>query len=136
MEAELIERNIYRSGVETLKLAKYIAENYCEFDEKELNMMDIFWDAAFNKSWLYASNEMVENMFGYKAGKNMMSDFGEKLKNEFEEDVDYQIVTKNNEIIQKFYSGNFRNRKIPGNRAKYYIITGETFKSILQSTNT
>ncbi len=42
MEAEIIEKNIYKQGIEPLELAKYIAENYCEFNEKELNMMDVF----------------------------------------------------------------------------------------------
>ncbi len=50
METELIEKNIYKQGIEPLELAKYIAVIFCEFDEKELNMMDVFWDAAFNKN--------------------------------------------------------------------------------------
>jgi phage anti-repressor protein len=79
---------------------------------------------------------MVENLFGYKKGKDMMVVFIRNLKKEFEENIDYKIVDKSHTLIKKFYSTLKSNEKMPGNRAKYYIITGETFKLLLMMSKT
>jgi phage anti-repressor protein len=117
-----------------LELAKYIGRNLCEFTLDDEKYIDIFWDTAFNKSWLYVSEEMVSEQFGYKKAKDMMKDFYKKLENEYEVDIDYKIVDKNH-ILVKSRSGSFPTRKIPHNK-KFYIITGETYKALLASAHT
>jgi phage anti-repressor protein len=136
--SELLEEKIYYPDADPIELAKYIAEKYCAFDQDELNMIDLYWDSAFNGNWLYAHDDMVENMFGYKAGKNMMSDFAVRLKRDFEENVDYQIVDKNHEIVKGYCSGLNRsnNMRGGGSNKKYYIITGEIFKDLLLAAKT
>lgn len=118
-----------------LELAKYIGKELCQFTKEDEKYVDIFWDAAFNKSWLYVSEEIVNEQFGYKNGKNMMSDFYDKLNKDYECNIDYKEVNKDH-ILVKFYSGIIRNRKVSGNRKKYYIITGETYKGLLASAQT
>ncbi len=137
MELELIEKNIYREDVEAVELAKYIGANYCNFDQNELEMMDVYWDVAFNKSWMYASNKMVSELFGYKVNESMMKDFGRKLKKEFRENIEYQIVTKDHELVKKFNWETFPSKDPRGGALKkYYIITGKTFKDLLLNAGT
>jgi phage anti-repressor protein len=70
----------------------------------------------------------------------MMSDFHGKLVKDFEEATDYKEVTKSHELVvnyEKFCSGIIRNKdKRGGSSKRYYIITGETFKALLQSAQT
>ena len=117
-----------------LSLAKFLGKELCDFNENDEMFIDMFWDAAFNKSWLYVSEEMVNEQFGYKKSKDMMLDFYDKLQKEFEKDIDYKTVNKDH-ILVNFYSGNFPSKKSAHNK-QYYIITGETYKSLLQSAQT
>ena len=117
-----------------LSLAKFLGKELCDFNENDEMFIDMFWDAAFNKSWLYVSEEIVNEQFGYKSGKNTMSHFYEKLKKEYEENVDYKIVDKDHNLI-KVGSQNFGS-KISAHNKQYYIITGETYKALLQSAQT
>lgn len=134
---ELIKNKIYSNEIKTLEIAKYAAKKYCSFTDEELDLLDIYWDPAFNKSWLYVSDEMVENMFGYKKSKDMMRTFATKLKEDFEDSIDYQIVDKLHDLVKKFYSGcNPSKESRGGALKKYYIITGETFKSLLMMSKT
>lgn len=50
------------------------------FNEKELVMVTMFWDAAFNKSWIYLSTEVIHNQFGYTKTNVSLSDFHKKIK--------------------------------------------------------
>jgi hypothetical protein len=62
--AELVATGIYGNPDRNV-IAKWIGEKYCGFTPVELDMVDIFWDSAFNQSWLYASNHMlVERVYG------------------------------------------------------------------------
>lgn len=78
--------------------------------------------------------EIVNEQFGYKKSKDMMGDFYDKLQKEFEKKLDYKQVDKDHELI-KFCYENFRSKK-PAYNKQYYIITGEAYKSLLQSAQT
>ena len=82
-----------------LELAKYIGRELCNFTENDENYIDMFWDAAFNKSWLYVSDEIVNGQFGYKKSKDMMKVFYDKLVKEFDNKTDYKTVNKDNNIV-------------------------------------
>jgi hypothetical protein len=85
-----------------LELAKFLGRKYCGFTIDDEKYVDIFWDSTFNRSWLYLSKEMIVDWMGYKNSKDTMRDFyKKKLLENFEEDVDYKEVTKNNELVKK-----------------------------------
>lgn len=124
-----------------LNLAKYIGRKVCKFTADDEKYIDMFWDTAFNKSWIYASEEVVHKQFGYKKSKNMMSHFYEKLQKEYEADLDYKEVNKSHDLVRRYEEQPSLNLgKKTDNRGinlkKYYIITGETFKALLQSAQT
>ncbi len=108
--------------------------------EDDMKYIRIFWDTAFNKGWIYVHKEMVVGEFGYADAKNTMNDFYKKLEKEFERNVDYAEVDQNHELVKAFTSGLIRNSKHKDiayiNRKKHYIITGETYKTLLQSAQT
>lgn len=134
---EMVDNGIYRDDIKPLELAKYIAQKYCAFDDAELSLMDIYWDTAFNKGWLYVSPDMVENMFGYKAHSNMMNKFTTKLKNNFTENSEYMVLDPTNEMVIKFYSPVRENKDARGGSSKiHYAITGETFKCLTLMSGT
>jgi hypothetical protein len=135
--ADMVDGGIYREDIKPIELAKYIAKKYCAFDDAELSLMDMYWDIAFNKSWLYVSPDMVENMFGYKNCKNMMSNFGSKLKNNFSDCSDYKIIGADHELVIKFYSRECGSKDARGGSSKiHYAITGETFKCLTLMSGT
>ena len=115
-------------------LAKYIGIKYCNFNEDDLKYADIFWHPTFNKGWIYASEDLVSNYFGYTKSKQMMADFHRKLINEYDVDNDYKEVGVNDPLV-KTWKSNYPNKKYGAGR-KYYLITGETLKCILQSIQT
>jgi hypothetical protein len=53
--------NIYENNVENqgIKLAKFVAKKYCDFNEAELEFIDKFWNPAFNNKWMYLSKQMI-----------------------------------------------------------------------------
>ncbi len=133
---KLINEKIYTENINPIVLAKYIGKNYCSFNENELKMLEIYWEPAFNKNWLYAHDDMVENIFGHKNGKDMMYNFSNKLKKEFDENIDFQVVSSNHEIVQFYCSlSDTTNKSRGGHNKNHYIITGETFKQILMGSN-
>ena len=47
-----------------------------------------------------------------------MRDLYDKLQKEFENEIDYKTVNKDHNLV-KFYSENFPNGKLAGNRKQY-----------------
>ncbi len=107
--------------------------NYVGFTNKETNMLKIFWEPAFNRSWFYLYPEFITDELGYKSVKKFYVDV---LHKKYIEGIDYQQIDKNDKLVKNFYGGNFPLRKKPGNRALYYKITGKTLKLILMRATT
>jgi len=147
--------------VRHLALAKLIGREMCGFTEEDEKYVDMFWEPAFNKSWLYVTKDMVHKQFGHEPGKNMMSHFYAKLAKNYEESVEYKQVGDDHLLAQAHSrecgSGNalipaedscsreFGSKTIlaptkgkshGGSNKKHYIISGETYKALLQSSNT
>jgi hypothetical protein len=119
------------------QLAKLIGKRYFEFTDADEKYIDMFWDPVFNKSWLYASDEMVNEQFGYKKSESMMKDFHNKLSQEFKSGYNYQQVDKTHELVL-VYKASAPGKKDArgGHNKKHFIITGDTYKSLLQGANT
>lgn len=105
------------------------------FNDKEIEMVTIFWDAAFNKNWIYMTSEIIHDYFGYKKSDSSSKNFYVKLKNTYNINIDYQEVTKDHKLVKSYQQKN-TDEIIIGNRTKYYIITGQTFKKIAMRVNT
>jgi phage anti-repressor protein len=134
---ELIENNIYTDATQPVELAKYIAKKYCYFDEKELDMIDMFWEPTFNRGWIYVSDDIVRDDFGHKQRKDMMYNFVKKLKTNFEKDMDYQEVSPDYPLLNLGSISNTNEiGRHGGQNKKYYIITGETYKALLMLSKT
>jgi hypothetical protein len=127
--ASIIEKNDH------VKLAKFIGRKLCDFTENDDKYIDMFWDAAFNKSWLYLSDEIIINWMGYKKSKSSISDFVREMKSKYVREIDYKEVTKDFELIVLYYNSHSGLNR-DGNRKKYYIITGETLKKMLLRAGT
>lgn len=127
---EIIAKALEVKEIDHVKLAEIAG-----FNSEEVEFVKLFWDPAFNNSWIYITKQMVVEWLGYKETKDTMSDFKKNLIKNYEENEDYKEVDKNDEIVKKFYSDFNPNEKI-GNRAKFYLVTGECLKGLLMSSNT
>lgn len=129
LELALQTKEFEENTFDYIKLAKIAG-----FNEDEIEYIKLFWGAAFNKSWIFMHKEIVIDWMGYKKNDFTMSDFYKNLKKNYEVEIDYKEVDKNNEMV-KFHQEKFPNRKV-GNRTKYYIITGSCLKLLLMSAPT
>ncbi|MGL5935630.1 MAG: GIY-YIG nuclease family protein [Cetobacterium sp.] len=106
------------------------------FDEKELKMVEIFWDVAYNKSWIYLSSEIIYEYLGYKKTSSSGRDFYTTMKSKFVENIDYQEVNKDHEIVKFSLGLNPEKEKRGSTFKKYYIVTGVTLKHMIMMANT
>lgn len=127
---EIIQKALQIKDLDYIKLAKLIG-----FNAIQIQFAKIFWQPDMNNSWFYVGKEMVIDWFGSASGKDTMQRFYTNLIKNYEEYEDYKEVDKNDDLVKKFYSQKPENEKL-GNRAKYYIITGECLKGLLMSANT
>jgi phage anti-repressor protein len=103
------------------------------FSMDELDKIDRYWDPIFNDAWVYLSPEMITEDIGYVSTKVFYRDV---LRKKYKENVEYQLVSKNHDIVKSFYRILIPDRKKPGNKASYYIITGKTLKKMLMNSET
>jgi phage anti-repressor protein len=134
VELAVQSTDFQENTLDHVKLAKIAG-----FNQEEVEFVKLFWDPAFNDSWIYITKEMVVEWLGYSNAKDTMRHFYKKLIDNYENNVDFKEVDKNDVLVIKSYSENFANEKNEeklGNRAKYYTITGECLKAILMSAQT
>jgi len=125
--------------------------------EEQVEMLKMFWDPAFNKGWIYLSDDIIKSQMTNEKGKDALIHFYKRvlLQGDYEENVDYKKIEANDELVQKWES--FRSpsaasekkskksyrllisdRKVakkPHNKA-YYAVTGETYKDLLARAST
>ena len=100
------------------------------FSTEEQRMLTMFWEPAFNGSWIYLSDEIILGQLTNEKGKDALKDFYNRtlLANDYVENIDYKKISKNDELLEKyenFYSAILHNRK-KSNRKLYYAVSGET----------
>jgi phage anti-repressor protein len=119
-----------------------LAEHF-GFSDEELKMLTIFWEPAFNKSWIYLSPSMITNDMGY----SKVSDFyKDTMRVHYKNDVDYIEVDSTNPIVEAYVKyeqnckcGLIRTYNIPhkrGTKQKYYLVTGSALKKMLMKAKT
>lgn len=138
---QIVALALKEENLDCVKLARL-----ARFSDEEIEFVKLFWEPAFNKSWIYLTKEMVVDWMGYKNSKDTMQHFyTQNLIKNYEENMDYKEVKSNDEIVrttESFYSKNLdskNNIKKETRGAalkKFYIITGECFKCLLMSAQT
>lgn len=110
--------------IDELKLAEI-----SNFTEKELEMVQLFWQPCFNRNWIYLSDYIILNFLTNHTGKDACNDFIRRiLKPNYEEGIDYKEVSHDNEIVKSHLKENCK--KIPHNK-KFYLITIYCLKKLL-----
>jgi hypothetical protein len=109
------------------------------FTDNEKNMLNIFWDSAFNKGWIYLSPKLIKDDMGYTKLNNFYSN---TLYKQYKEGVDYKEVDAT-DVVVKLYENSkclsISTYKIPhkrGSTQKYYLVSGRTFKKMLMRCKT
>jgi hypothetical protein len=132
---ELVEVAIKSQEFKDGKLTHVTLSRLAGYSEEEIGFIEQFWGPAFNESWIYLSKAIVVDWMGYSDSKDTLYNIYKILTKSYEESIDYKEVDQNDEMVKISTSYSFTNEK-PGNRAKYYLITGECLKGLLLSANT
>jgi phage anti-repressor protein len=108
------------------------------FNQNEIKMLELYWNPVFNKSWIYLSDDLIlENLTDEKNETSIRNFYNRiLLKGDYIENIDYKEVKANDNIIKSHRSIlNDENLNLkPGNRKKFYIVTGECYKCLLLSS--
>ena len=119
-----------------VNLAKHIG-----FTDSEMNMLKMFWEPAFNGNWIYLSDEIILEQMTNENSKDSLQNFYNRvlLTDDYVEEVDYKKISKNDDLVKNYESSgssNLKNQKnkIKQTTKKYYAVTGETYKDLLQKS--
>ncbi|MEI7838724.1 MAG: GIY-YIG nuclease family protein, partial [bacterium] len=120
--------------VSTQQIAEHL-----NFSEEEQKMIKMFWEPTFNGSWIYLNDEIILGQLITDTGRSALTNFYKRvlLTEEYIENVDYKQINKDDELVKE-YDQNDSSRKLnQKNKAKqgakkYYAVTGETYKDLLQ----
>ncbi len=114
------------------------------FTEKEISMMRIYMQEGFNVSWVYLSDHIIESYLIIEKGKDRFRHFYDRvlLKN-YTEGLDYMLVDRHHPLVAMARVGDplqspglANETQVPGNRKKYYIVTGECYRRLLMKAGT
>lgn len=136
MQNELVDLAISKLNDTQTEINHIELAKLANFNDEEIEFVKLFWEPAFNKSWIYLTKSMVVDWMGYADSKDTMYNFYTKnLVKNYEENVDYKQVDKDDEIVKESHSYLKTNEK-PGNRCMFFLITGECLKTLLMSAKT
>ena len=108
------------------------------YTEEELKYAKLFWETTFNQSWLYLSDDYIKEWLTNEQKKNTLEHFyNRNLIKNYEENIDYKKIKKDHPLVEKYrWSKNTTDKKIPSNRKKYFIVTGDCLKNLLMTSKT
>lgn len=119
------------------QLARHIG-----FTEEELTSLQLFWDAAFNGSFIYLSKDMVlEKMTGTN-NKNSYKRFIDKqllAHPGYVENTDYKRLEATDPLIKAYYDSTKKRTRTHAAtlaRMSHYAVTGETYRDLLTRADT
>ena len=74
--------------------------------EEQVEMLKMFWDPAFNKGWIYLSDDIIKSQMTNEKGEASLRNFYKRvlLQGDYEENVDYKKIKANDELVQKWES--------------------------------
>lgn len=110
---------------------------------EEIKYLDLFWDPAFNKGWLYLSNDMIKSQLTNDKSKDAVQNFYKRvlLTSDYVLGIDYKQINQDDHLIdlyEKSSSSNLKrnsNRKIIAGKL-YYAVSGETYIDLLTKAST
>ena len=112
---------------------------HLNFSEEEQKMIELFWEPAFNGSWIYLNDEIILSQLTNEKGKNSLYNFYTRvlLTEDYKENVDYKQINKDDELIKEYKQNVSFGSKESKDKSKqgakhYYAITGDTYKDLLQ----
>lgn len=134
--SESISQAITKFGNEATEqqLAKIVG-----FTPDELQMLNIFWEPAFNKSWIYLSPTMITKDMGYSEVSKFYRD---TLRKQYKENIDYKETDENDALVKLFENSKWRSISIykkshkRGKKQKYYLVSGRALKKMLMRCRT
>ena len=111
------------------------------FNADEQKMIKLFWEPAFNKGWIYLSDEIILDQLTKEKGKDSLTNFYKQvfLSDDYVENIDYKKITKDDDLVKMhnefLCSLNFATQKDNrgGVNKKYYAITEKTYEKLLIS---
>jgi len=111
---------------------------YLGFDDEQIAMLDRFWDPAFNKSWFYLDDDTILKYMTDGNSRNAISRFAKTLKAEYDTGVDFREIARDDKLVKNFMHHFAVHGNVPkkSNRKKYYAVSGECLKMLLQSSKT
>lgn len=116
------------------------------FNPAELKMLGVFWEPAFNNSWIYMSPTLVCENLRYSSMKDFHTDVLHQLIPDPEDPnksipryilgIDYKEVSESDSIVQAYNLSEEKSslRKTTHKRGsvqKYVIVSGKAFKKIV-----
>lgn len=108
------------------------------FTDDDFKRLELFWEPAFNNSWLYLSSEIVHEHLGHAKHDNSMANFSKKMRTLYIENEEFKEVSKDYPIIKLYLlmSGGKNFEARGGSLKKYYLITGATYKMMTMQSKT
>ena len=81
---------------------------HLNFSEEEQKMIELFWEPAFNGSWIYLNDEIILSQLTNEKGKNSLYNFYTRvlLTEDYKENVDYKQINKDDELIKEYLEEN------------------------------
>lgn len=131
--SEIVEMKLHESD-NHIELAKYIGSKYLDFSDEEAAWIDVFWEVTYNKEWILITKDILSNHFGYAVEQNIYYNYNDMLRRKFIENQDYHEVYADHYLVQQYKLTN--NQKRGGHLRRYYIITGETYKTCCMTAQT
>ena len=107
--------------------------------EINTNYVKLFWNVIDNNDWIYLNDEIIKNYMTNQKGSDAIKQFIRRKIlecNDYEENKDYKIIKKNDELVKIYESSVKIIKRKTSNRKKYYAVTGKCFKDLLLKTNT
>jgi phage anti-repressor protein len=108
------------------------------FSDEQIDMLKLFWDPAFNGSWIYLDDDTVLTNMTNQGKANGLPRFFKHLISEYDEGEDYRKIKATDQLVQFYLAQKMKEKKKNETRGgkHYYAVSGECFKLLLQTSKT
>ncbi len=108
------------------------------FTHDEIGMLALFWDMAFNRSWILLTEEMVTSQFSNETTRYAYSHFVTRKLRSLPEGEMWREVERTHPLVQEYLISSVPNLAHPRNATtrQWFIISGDGYKTLLLSSNT
>ena len=83
------------------KLTEYEIAELMGFNDEEIKLLSLYWDSAYNKAWLYLSDDLILGNLTNEVGRNALSHFFTRtLIPFFKEGEEYKEVKSSDRLVK------------------------------------